>query len=393
MNYSLIAFKESPSVSAVTQKMAALGVTSDFITVIRENKDLFASAFSLAGKSDVTIILCGGDETSVFTKKQLSAIMDKPLTVNERACEVLDRYFRYNPLKIVSDKEKEKITSFPQGFVCEGGEGKLAGAYFSGKKSVVLLPDEEAEILFGKCVLPVVSVKKNIGRQVFNFKIYGADEIEREAKLSRLKKDKRYTLSVKSDETSDCLLTFVFQKDCEQDFIDETLRDFVTLMDKHIYADEDVSLADKAVDYLTVRKATVGTAESFTGGMIASRLVDVAGVSSVFGEGLVTYSNESKVRRLGVSKETLKQYGAVSNETAYEMTLGLLSLGNSYAVATTGIAGPGGGSPEKPVGLCYYAVGSNEGVHVYRKFYQGTRNEIRKQAVNDALFALIGIMK
>ncbi len=121
--------------------------------------------------------------------------------------------------------------------------------------------------------------------------------------------------------------------------------------------------------------------------------MDVAGVSSVFGEGLVTYSNESKVRRLGVSKETLKQYGAVSNETAYEMTLGLLSLGNSYAVATTGIAGPGGGSPEKPVGLCYYAVGSNEGVHVYRKFYQGTRNEIRKQAVNDALFALIGIMK
>ena len=226
-----------------------------------------------------------------------------------------------------------------------------------------------------------------------NFKLYGADEVELNAKLSELPKSKKYTISVRSDATTDTLVNFVFLKGAEQELIDETIRNFVMLLGDRIYADADVSLAEKAVDYLIVRKEIVGVAESFTGGMIASKLVDVAGVSGVFNEGLVTYSNDSKRDRLGVKAETLEKYGAVSDQTAYEMALGLLSLGNGCAVATTGIAGPGGGSPEKPVGLCYYAVGTREGIHVHRKLYTGSRNEIRKQASEDALFALIGILK
>ena len=328
-------------------------------------------------------------------KKTLSELTGKALKTNEAAVLAFERYQRYNSLKIISNKTKDRIVSFPEGFVCVGGDGILSGAYcVNGKKSVIILPTgSDLPVLFERCLFPVLSGKKNAERKVMNFKLYGADEVELNAKLSELPKSKKYTISVRSDATTDTLVNFVFLKGAEQELIDETIRNFVMLLGDRIYADADVSLAEKAVDYLIVRKEIVGVAESFTGGMIASKLVDVAGVSGVFNEGLVTYSNDSKRDRLGVKAETLEKYGAVSDQTAYEMALGLLSLGNGCAVATTGIAGPGGGSPEKPVGLCYYAVGTREGIHVHRKLYTGSRNEIRKQASNDALFALIGILK
>lgn len=131
---------------------------------------------------------------------------------------------------------------------------------------------------------------------------------------------------------------------------------------------------------------TVSTAESCTGGLVAGTLVNAAGVSSVFREGYVTYSNGAKEKLLRVSAETLKKYGAVSWQTAAEMASGCAKAANSdFAVSTTGIAGPGGGSEEKPVGLVYIGCFAQGQVTTYRKQYEGTRQEVRKQAVHDAL--------
>ena len=134
----------------------------------------------------------------------------------------------------------------------------------------------------------------------------------------------------------------------------------------------------------------ISTAESCTGGLIASRLVDVPGVSSVLKEGVVTYSNEAKISRLGVKKETLEKYGAVSEETAREMVLGLDS---DIAIATTGIAGPDGGTQEKPVGLVYIGIRVKDKVYVERKIFNGSRNKVRERAVLQSLFSLIKILK
>lgn len=134
----------------------------------------------------------------------------------------------------------------------------------------------------------------------------------------------------------------------------------------------------------------ISIAESCTGGMIASRLVDVPGVSSVLKEGVVTYSNEAKINRLGVKKETLEKYGAVSEETAREMVLGLDS---DIAIATTGIAGPDGGTQEKPVGLVYIGIRVKDKVYVERKIFNGSRNKVRERAVLQSLFSLIKILK
>ena len=131
-----------------------------------------------------------------------------------------------------------------------------------------------------------------------------------------------------------------------------------------------------------------GTAESCTGGMIAARVTDVAGISEVFAGGVVSYANEVKTRLLGVPAETLARHGAVSAETARAMAEGACrSLGCGAAVSVTGIAGPGGGSPEKPVGTVFEAVGiEGWGVTVRRFEWSGmSREEVRAHAVRAAL--------
>ena len=134
------------------------------------------------------------------------------------------------------------------------------------------------------------------------------------------------------------------------------------------------------------RGLTVATAESCSGGLVAAALTDVPGASDVFGWGLVTYSNRAKAELLGVSPDTLEEKGAVSAETAAEMVRGLLKLsGADVALATTGIAGPGGGSAEKPVGLVYIGCGGKGGVTVERRVFAGDRSAVRRQAVKRAL--------
>jgi PncC family amidohydrolase len=131
---------------------------------------------------------------------------------------------------------------------------------------------------------------------------------------------------------------------------------------------------------------TVAAAESCTGGLVSARLVDWPGASSFFLEGAVTYSNEAKIARLGVSPATLKEHGAVSAETAREMARGIaLGAGSDVGVSTTGIAGPDGGTAEKPVGLVYVGIYAGGKDSAQRFLFSGTRNEIREEAARNAL--------
>ncbi|CUP25573.1 CinA family protein [Clostridium sp. NSJ-49] len=138
---------------------------------------------------------------------------------------------------------------------------------------------------------------------------------------------------------------------------------------------------------------TISTAESCTGGMVAAKLISYPGISAAYLEGSVTYSNEAKISRLGVREETLLQYGAVSEETAREMVNGIAKVsGSKVAISTTGLAGPGGGSIEKPVGLVYIGIYLN-GETVVKKFnFTGERNEIRKETTISALKMLIDLL-
>ncbi len=155
-----------------------------------------------------------------------------------------------------------------------------------------------------------------------------------------------------------------------------------------VYREGEGTLAETVLERLRLYDQTLSVAESLTGGMIASALVDVPGCSECFMEGIVSYSNQAKISRLGVNRATLDTFGAVSKQVACQMASGLLREGVNYAVSTTGIAGPGGGSEEKPVGLVYIGVADEVKCSATECRFEGSREEIRRLSANTALFLL-----
>lgn len=147
-----------------------------------------------------------------------------------------------------------------------------------------------------------------------------------------------------------------------------------------------MTLEERVVKKLLQRGYTVTTAESCTGGLLAGRLLNVSGASEVYNEGHITYANAAKEKILGVKHETLEQFGAVSKETAEEMARGAAKATcANVALSTTGIAGPGGGTPEKPVGLIYIGCCIEENVRVKELRLHGTREQNRSDTVEAAL--------
>ena len=146
------------------------------------------------------------------------------------------------------------------------------------------------------------------------------------------------------------------------------------------------TLAEDVVKMLKSAGMTVTTVESCTGGLLSGTLVDVAGVSDVLNQAYVTYANEAKKSMVGVRSETLEAYGAVSEQTAKEMAEGGAKAAKADAcLAVTGIAGPDGGSEEKPVGLVYVGCYVNGNTVVERNIFAGSRREVREQSVEAAL--------
>ena len=149
---------------------------------------------------------------------------------------------------------------------------------------------------------------------------------------------------------------------------------------------EKVTLEMSVVNLLEKNELTISTAESCTGGLLAGRLINVPGVSDVYKEGFITYTNKAKRKTLGVNKSTLRKYGAVSEQTAKEMAVGAaLAADTDISISVTGIAGPDGGTNEKPVGLVYVGVCIKDIVHVEEFRFSGDRANVREQTVISAL--------
>jgi nicotinamide-nucleotide amidase len=151
------------------------------------------------------------------------------------------------------------------------------------------------------------------------------------------------------------------------------------------------ALAERVLAACRARKWTVATAESCTGGLVTGALTEIAGSSDVVDRGFVTYSNSAKMAMLGVAEATLSTHGAVSQQTAEAMAQGALArAGVDLAVAITGVAGPGGGSEEKPVGLVHFAAASSERlIHREKRYGDVGRSEVRRLSVIEALSMLL----
>ncbi len=349
---------------------------------------------SLEELKDVTdnLIVIYNPEVCFNIKEIIAEVCDSPLTENENARKFLDAV-----CKIEGREYPEEYAYIPmdatlipnisgayQGFMADDKEFTLA-----------LLPNgiKEISVMVDKYLVPYLEEKFSLRRKRITLKYMGSENrlievIEGAREVTDC--DFSYTVT---ESFGDIKIDFIFENYQASDGA-SAVRYIISELKEDIYAEHDVSLSERLFDLLTLRKLNLSTAESFTSGKIAGRIVENPGASKIFHEGIVCYSNKSKIDRLGVKVEDLQREGAVSSIVAYQMALGLLRDAEcDVAITTTGIAGPKSDNTDKPVGLCYIAIGMRDGVHTYRMNFSGSREAITEKAINRAMFLAIKKLK
>ncbi|MBQ8319599.1 MAG: CinA family protein [Clostridia bacterium] len=296
-----------------------------------------------------------------------------------------DNVFLFSPSSLLSKLRGLLEEAFSRN--CFQGGEKGLGAYTEEGKSLFLVSDGERgeEYLRGVC-LPYLDEKYASKHAKFTLRAVGADPTTLARLLAQGEGLGGGLRFLHRRLYGEDVVEIVYDQNAPRMLTDEVLRLFAEGLGESLYALDDTPLEEQLVALLKLRGKKLAVAESFTGGGVGRRVVSVAGASKVFSEGLNTYSEASKIKRLGVSEYTLNSYGAVSKETAYEMAAGLLSSGAQVAIATTGLAGPESDSSGLPVGVCCIAIGIEDKVFVSRYKLSGDRTEITETAINYALF-------
>ena len=220
-------------------------------------------------------------------------------------------------------------------------------------------------------------------------KLIGMNEVEIRTSISDLIDNEDVKIEIKpfDAKTYIILSADADTEEAAKDLIKPVSKEIKRRFGKYIYSTkEKITLEMSVVNLLEKNELTISTAESCTGGLLAGRLINVPGVSDVYKEGFITYTNKAKRKTLGVNKSTLKKYGAVSEQTAKEMAVGAALVADTdISISVTGIAGPDGGTNEKPVGLVYVGVCIKDIVHVEEFRFSGDRANVREQTVISAL--------
>ena len=317
-----------------------------------------------------------------YFDKITAVAFDDPKLISGQLNECRSGY--ENTVVLCPAEQCKAVAEYLQKIYCSSFDGRI---YINVEGASVLLGTIEESISFAEKCVVFLNDKYGVKYDKLYVKcvsaspqtVYGA--IDRARALC---KDAAFAVY---DEFGDQTIEISYSSNTPKMSADAVVRAIVSALEEHVYALENISLEERLYDLLKLRRMKISVAESFTGGGIASRLVSVPGISEVYVEGLNTYANSSKRNRLGVDEFTLKQFGAVSDNTAYEMAEGLLKTGMcDVAISTTGIAGPKSDNTSKPVGLAYIGVGAGDRVKVYKFNYKGDRESITRTAINDALF-------
>ena len=319
--------------------------------------------------------------------------MGLPLVKDAHTEERLKEYYRGRKKEELPDSNWKQAL-IPEGAVVFDNENGTAPGLVVEKdgKTAILLPGPPGELypMVEKQLCPYLQNKNSdvILSQMIKICGYGESKVE-EMILDLIDKQTNPTLATyaKLKEVHLRVTARAASEEEAKKLLKPVVKEIKKRFGDAVYTtDENETLQDAVVKLLKKHELTVTTAESCTGGLLAGTLVSVPGVSDVFKECFVTYSNKAKRRHLDVSKSTLRKYGAVSAQTAKEMAKGgVFATDADVCVAITGLAGPDGATPEKPVGLVYIACYMNDKVQVEEFHFKGNRQKIREQSVVQAL--------
>lgn len=379
----------------LAEQCALLGLSMYNQTVVGDNKERLSDAINTGlGRADIVILTGGlGPTEDDLTKETCAQVMGFSLAEDSHTKDRIREYFKNSIYKDIPDNNwKQAIV--PEGaIVLDNDNGTAPGLILEkGEKRAILLPGPPNELipLFNGKVKPYLQKLRPeliVSQMV---KICGVGESQVEDRLLDLI-DKQINPTIatyaKTGEVHVRVTASAPTKEIADKLIKPVVKEIKKRMGTAVYSTrEEETLEMAVVRLLKKHELTVATAESCTGGLVAGRIVNVPGSSEVFREGFVTYSNKAKRRHLDVSKSTIKKYGAVSKETAREMAVGgAFATDSDLCVAITGLAGPDGGTEEKPVGLVYMACCMGDKVTVEKYQFKGNRNKIREQSVVKAL--------
>ena len=384
----------------LAQQLAALGIDMYYQQAVGDNELRIMHAFDEAySRSDIIITTGGlGPTDDDLTKEVAAKYFNKKLIPHESSIEKIKNYFKFRQRKMTENNLKQGL--IPEGAtIINNDNGTAPGVIIEENDKVMIIlpgPPKEMKPMFQETVKPYLQKKSNSILISKMIKIAGVGESVVAEELKDLMDAQTNPTIAPYAKDVGVVLRITAKADNEKEaleLIDPIEKEIIRRLGNNVYATEDVDIEEVVAKLLIEKGLTISTAESCTGGMIAGTLINYPGISEVFLEGAVTYSNEAKHNRLGVKNETLDKYGAVSEETAREMAIGIAQTSKTdVSIVTTGIAGPGGGTLEKPVGLVYIGVYVKGEVKIQRCIFSGNRNKIRLQATVTGLDMLRRIL-
>lgn len=387
----------------ISRELAILGINVHKQITVGDNMDRLIDCFDKAfEKADIVLTTGGlGPTGDDITKEAAAKYFGQEMVLDQVSWDkIKERMIKYTGDINKIPKNNVKQAMFPkESIIIENNNGTAPGAIFiKNDKRIIVMPGppREMKAMFNEGVLPYLKKETDSVFLSKYIRLYGIGESALEIKLlDILDKQDNPTVALYAKE-GEVLVRVTARanttEECES-IVDSKIAEIDKICGKYIYliGDESVSssqteLHNVVAKLLIKNKRTLAVAESCTGGMITSSLINYPGISECLIEGCVTYSNISKMNRLGVNEETLSKYGSVSPETAREMAIGVAqSSGANIGIATTGIAGPGGGNEEKPVGLVYIGIYYEGKTYTYKNVFSGDRLKIRERACREAL--------
>ena len=381
----------------ISAGLAGLGISCYYQSVVGDNDTRLKEVFDEASKRADIVILSGGlgPTEDDLTKETVSNAIGKKLILDEKAWKQIQKFFEKRNLKLTDNNKKQAYV--PEGSkVLYNKNGTAPGIITEGDNvTAILLPGPPGELIpmWDNQVVPYL---RSISGEAFyseTVKICGSGESFVETDLKDLIDKQTNPTIATYAKTGEVHVRVTAKADSEKEahkLVKPVVKEIKKRFGSKIFTtDESVTLEASVMQLLNENRMTLATAESLTGGMVTSRLINVPGASEVIKMGFITYSNKSKRKYLGVKRSTLEKSGAVSEQCAKEMVKGCAAAAKAdAAISLTGIAGPDGGTDEKPVGLTYIGVSVLGKIKVKKYLFSGEREKIRESATASALTLL-----
>ena len=377
----------------ISLALAELGVNVYWHTVVGDNPArLTECLYRARNRADLIITTGGlGPTCDDLTKQTLARAFDRKLYLNEDALADIREYFAERGRSFTDNNLRQAY--LPEGSIMLPNDcGTAPGCIIEdGPVRVVMRPGppRECVTMLRNYVMPYLQKLSGAVIRSHMIRFFGIGESAMETRLRSFMDGANPTVAPYSRE-GECWVRVTAkganEQECEA-LMEPVIEDICDKMGDLVYGIDCASLEERVLQLLQEKNTSLAVAESCTGGMLSQRITAVPGASGVFAYGACTYANDIKEKMLGVRHETLEAYGAVSPETAAEMARGVRkAAGADFGVGITGIAGPGGGTPEKPVGLVYLAACSADTVYVQKLVITGrTREVVRLSSTQHAL--------